>query len=197
MGIPGLIGDDGGVSTAPRKSHYANGTVPNMVRSLLVVGALMALLWFMTPRVNTISGPKVDVAATAVDVKEQTGWPIVAAADLPQGWRETSARYVRSTGGLMTWHAGYQTPTGTYVAVEQTKDATNEWVEAQTNRARRVGELEAAGRTWVKYERGAKVQNSLLDRPKESGQLTTLITGTATFDEMAAFAAYLKPVSAN
>ena len=39
-------------------------------------------------------------------------------------------RYVRSTDGLMTWHAGYQSPTGNYIALEQTKDATDAWVSA-------------------------------------------------------------------
>ena len=69
---------------------------------------------------------------------------------------------MRSTDGLMTWHAGYQSPTGNYVALEQTKDATRGWVSAQTNRARRTGEVQAAGKTWRTYVRSGKVQNSLL-----------------------------------
>jgi hypothetical protein len=67
-------------------------------------------------------------------------------------------------------------------------------VEAQTNRAPRVGTLEAGGRTWTRYERDTKVQNSLLDDPQTSGDLTTLVTGTATFEEMAEFVTYLEPV---
>ena len=75
---------------------------------------------------------------------------------------------------------GYQTPSGTYVAVEQTVDPSARWVEAQTNRAPRIGTLDAGGRTWVTYERDTKVQNSLLDDPETSGDLTTLVTGTAS-----------------
>ena len=160
------------------------GSAPNMLRSLLVIGALMALIWFMTPRVNNLGGPVVDVHGTAVSVAEESGWPISEAVDLPKDWRTTSARYVKGTDGLMTWHAGYQAPSGNYVAVEQTKDATQNWVDAQTNRARRVGELQAADLTWIKYERGAKVQNSLLDRRRGAGELTTLLTGTGTFEEL-------------
>lgn len=185
------------MSQTPTKSRYSMGSAPNMVRSLVVIGALMALIWFMTPRVNTLGGPVVDVHGTAVSVAQDSGWPISEAVDLPEDWKTTSARYVKGTEGLMTWHAGYQAPSGNYVAVEQTRDATRGWVEAQTNRARRIGELEAAGRTWVKYERGAKVQNSLVDLRTGPGELTTLLTGTGTFDELAFVAEHLAPVTAN
>ena len=171
------------------------GSAPNMVRSRVVIGALMALIWFLTPRVNTVGGPVVDVHGTAVSVAEESGWPISEAVGLPEDWKTTSARWVKSTDGLMTWHAGYQAPSGSYVAVEQTQDATRGWVEAQTNRARRIGEVQAAGLTWVKYERGGKVQNSLLDRRTEPGELTTLLTGTGTFEELAFVAEHLGPVT--
>jgi hypothetical protein len=170
------------------------GSAGNMVRSLLVIGGLVLLLILLVPRVSSVSGPPVDVAATAATVARDTGRPVLVAAGLPKGWEETSARYVRSTGGLMTWHAGYRAPDGTYVAVEQAADATKAWVEAQTNRARRVGELTAAGRTWTTYARDGKVQNSMVDRRTGTGEVTTLLTGTADFDVMAGFAGYLREV---
>jgi len=39
------------------------------------------------------------------------------------------------------------------------------------------------------------VQNSLVDDPEAPGQLTTLITGTASFEEMADFVEHLQPVT--
>ena len=98
------------------------------------------MLIAVVPRVNTISQPPVNVAAASVEVARESGWAISVPVGLPEGWKATSVRHVRSTDGLMTWHAGYQSPTGNYVALEQTKDATRGWVEAQTNRARRTGE---------------------------------------------------------
>jgi hypothetical protein len=165
-----------------------------MVRSLLVVGGLVALLIALVPRVNTISQPPVDVAAASVEVAKESGWAISRPVGLPDGWKATSVRNVRSTDGLMTWHAGYQSPTGNYVALEQTKGATRGWIEAQTNRARQTGELEAAGRTWLAYERTPKIQRSLLSKQPSADGLTTLITGTGTFEELTAFAEALKPV---
>ena len=94
----------------------------------------------------------------------------------------------------MTWHAGYQSPTGNYVALEQTKDATDGWVAAQTNRAKKTGQLDAGGRTWATYVRSGKVQNSLVDRGTAPGELTTIVTGTGTFLELQAFAEALRPV---
>jgi hypothetical protein len=190
------VGDDGGVSTptAP-PSRYSMGSTQNLVLSLLAVLGMVAVLVLIVPRVNSVSGPPVDIHATAVDVQHRTKWPIVEAVGLPEGWTPTSARYVRTTDGFMTWHAGYQLPDGTYVAVEQTKDPNRAWVEAQTNRAPKAGTVEAAGRTWTAFVRDTKVQNSLLDDPKTSGDLTTLVTGTASLEQMADFATYLQPVA--
>jgi hypothetical protein len=166
-----------------------------MVRSLVVVILLVVALIAIVPRVSSISQPPVDVAAASVEIAKESGWPIEAPQGLPDGWKATSVRYVRSTDGLMTWHAGYQSPTGNYVAIEQTKDATDLWVAAETNRAQRTGELQAGGRTWATYVRSGKVQNSLVDRGTAPGQLTTIVTGTGTFDELKTFAEALQRVS--
>ena len=200
MSTPGAPTDaptgvpDGAPSEAPR-SRYSMGSARNLVFSLLAVLGMMAVLVLVVPRVNSVGGPAVDVNATAVDVAERTGWPIVEAVGLPEGWTETSARYVRTTGGFMTWHAGYQLPSGSYVAVEQTMDPTPAWVEAQTNGAPEVGTIEAAGTTWTTFVRDTKTQNSLLDDPQTEGDLTTLITGTASLEEMGEFATHLQPVA--
>lgn len=184
------------MSAQPR-SPYAMGTFPNMVRSLLVVGAIMALVFFLVPRVSSVSQPPVDVMTTAKDVARTTGWAVSVPRGLPEGWQASAARYVRSTDGLMTWHAGYVTPAGHYVALEQTQGATRGWVEAQTNRSARIGELTAGGRTWVQFNRDTKVQRSLLDRPADPKALTTLVTGDGTFDEMTTFVEHLESVSAS
>ncbi|MGL5911097.1 MAG: DUF4245 domain-containing protein [Phycicoccus sp.] len=182
-------------SPAPSRSRYSLGSAKNLVYSMLAVVGMTAVLVLVVPRVNSVSGPAVDVAATAVQVQRDTGWPIVAAEGLPEGWRETSARYSRTTEEVMAWHAGYQTPEGTYVAVEQALDPPRGWVTAQTNRAPREGTLEIEGRAWVKLVRDTKTQNSLVAEPTAPGELTTLVTGTATFDDLTEFIGYLQPVT--
>ncbi len=190
------VGDDGWVSTpAAPKSRYSMGSTKNLVYSLLAVLGMVAVLVLLVPRVDTVGGPPVDIHAKAVAVQQETGWPIVEPVGLPDGWTATSVRYVPVTDGFMTWHVGYETPSGTFVAVEQTKDPSRAWVAAQTNRAPREGAVDIAGRTWDKYVRDSKVQNSLLSVPPTgSGDLATLITGTATFDEMTVYVNHLQPV---
>lgn len=174
-----------------RVSEYARGSVANMVRSLVVVGALMAVLFFMVARVNSVSAPDIDIPALAEPVARETGWPIEVPTDLPDGWQPSAVRFVPSTDGLRTWHVGYTSPDGHYVAVEQTKDATATWITQQTNRAPETGTLEAGGRAWTTYERDVKVQNSLVhDGP---APLTTVITGDGTFAELTLFAESLEP----
>jgi hypothetical protein len=165
-----------------------------MVRSLVVIAVIVAALIAIVPRVNSVSQPPVDVTGASVEVARESGWPIDRPQALPDGWKATSVRYVRSTDGLMTWHAGYQSPTGNYIALEQTKDATAQWISAQTNRAAQTGEVQAAGKTWGTYVRSGKVQNSLVHRAQSPAELTTIVTGTGTFEELTAFAETLGPV---
>jgi Protein of unknown function (DUF4245) len=171
------------------------GSTKNLVYSLLAVVGMTLVLVLMVPRVSSVSGPPVDVHATAVSVQADSGWPVVEPVGLPEGWSPTSVRYVRTTGDYMTWHVGYQTPSGTFVAVEQTMDPSREWIAAQTNRAPTEGTMEVAGREWVKFVRDSKVQNSLLHQPVSDDELTTLITGTASFEDMAVFVEHLQPVT--
>lgn len=180
---------------APRRRGF--GSVGNMLRSMAVVFGLVAGLVLLVPRQNAVVQPPVDVMSLAHQVAGQTRWPVLAAQGLPDGWRATSARYERSTDGLMTWHAGYISPAQQYVAVEQTQAASDLWVQAETNRGKAEGPLVAAGRTWQKVDRLDKVQFSLVDRRPGSSAVTTVITGTAPYAVLADFAGHLKPVSAS
>lgn len=181
------------MSTSPQKSSYLSGSVANMIRSLLVIGAILAVLILVVVRPSSVSQPPVEVESAATAVARDSGWPIERPVGLPEGWEATAVRNVRSTDGLRTWHAGYQTPAGNYVALEQTKDASQEWVTAQTSRAPVVGKVQAAGRSWVKYDRDTKVQRSLVHEDGAEG-LTTIVTGTGTWEELIAFAEHLEVV---
>ncbi len=181
------------VSAQPA-NRYLSGSAANMVRSLVVIVALMAVVILIVPRVNRITQPPVDVAGSADTIASQSGWPIEIPVGLPDGWRATSVRYERSTDGVMTWHVGYETPDNQYVAIEQAKDPTTGWVTAEVNRAAQKGTVEAGGRTWTTYVRDLKVQNSLVNRPSSKGELTTIITGTGTFAQLTEFVEHLQVV---
>jgi hypothetical protein len=176
------------MSTEASRSRYLSGSVANMIRSLVVILGLLAVLVFAVARQSSISQPPVDVESSAADVAASSGWAIERPVGLPEGWQPTSVRYVRSTDGLKTWHVGYQTPDGDYIAIEQTKEATSAWIRAQTSRGTAQGSVAAGGRTWTTYLREGKVQRSLVHEPDRADGLTTIVTGTAPFVDLEAFA---------
>lgn len=170
------------------------GSVGNIVRSMLVVLGLVLLVILIVPRQTAVVQPPVDVTSLAQQVAGQTRWPIDQAQGLPAGWRATSVRYDRGADGLMTWHVGYLTADQNYVALEQTKAATGSWVSTETNQGVAQGTVQAAGRTWSRFARTDKGQYSLVDRGTGSADLTTVVTGTASYAVLATFATYLQPV---
>lgn len=172
-------------------SHYARGSAANMVRSLALIVVFMAVIFFAVARTNTLSGPAVDIPALASPVARETGWPIEVPVGLPDGWRPSAVRFVPSTDNLRTWHVGYTSPEGHYVAVEQTADATKKWITQQTNRAPVKDSQVVAGRTWQVYVRDIKTQNSLV--APGPGRLTTIVTGDGTLEELTVFAEHLQP----
>lgn len=175
-------------------SSYMKGSVANMLRSLLAIGAIMALFIVVAPRLQP-DHSGVDVQETARQVVQTTGLAISAPQGLGDDWVATQAQYRMSTDNLMTWHAGYETPSGDFVALNEAEDATDDWVAAQVNQADSVGSTEVEGETWEQYAReGARIQRSLV-RPAGDGGLTTVVTGNASWQQLAQFVAALEPVS--
>lgn len=161
-----------------------------MVLSLAAVLGIVVGLLLLIPRVNQLTQPPVDVRLGARAAAAQVDFRPSVPGSLPQGWRATSVRTTRSTAGVMTWHAGYQTPDGQYAAFEQGQDAPREWVAQQTNRGTPDGTQSIAGVPWQRYTGGRAVQNSLVH---VRGRVTTIVTGTASFDQLAVLAEALQP----
>jgi hypothetical protein len=168
----------------------------SMVISMVVILAALLVWVAMVPRVRAINQPAVDVSSVARQVRRETAWPISQPA-LPAGWRATSVRFAAAAGGLLTWHAGYLSPGGSYISIDQTKAATDQWVSAETAGGQAEGTLSAAGATWQRLSSRDTVQRSLVSRGSGATGLTTVLSGTATYTQLAAFADMLEPVPAS
>ena len=168
-----------------------------MVRSLLVILGMVAVLVAIVPRTTGITQPPVDAAAVVADAVTQSGLPFAAPAGLPSGWTPTNARYAASTDGLPTWQGGWTTPQGGYVAIRQTKTSSPAWLQAATGDGKPTGQVQVAGRTWARYQATSpQPRNSLVDLPSGAAAatgLTTVITATASDEEVATFVTALKP----
>jgi hypothetical protein len=185
----------------------------SMVISMVVI-LVAVLAWVaMVPRVREISQPAIDVTPVAAHVRQETGWAI-SQPRLPAGWKATNVRFTSAADGVRTWHAGYLSPDGHYVSIDQTATtgATGTWVSARTSDGQGAGTLIAAGTTWLKLSSRDPVQRSLLSRGSASkgsaskgsvskgsdaGDLTTVLSGTASFAQLAQFAETLKAVPAS
>lgn len=173
-----------------RAVERRHATWVHMVTSLLVVLAIVAALMLLVPRTNSITQPPVDVSAGARAAAGKIEFTPSVPSGLPAGWRATSVRTTRSTANVMTWHAGYMTSDDQYAAVEQGQDVPAEWVRSQTNRGREEGTVAVDGDAWRRFVRLDKVQHSLVH---ERDGVTTIVTGTASFDDLALLAASLQP----
>jgi len=184
-----------------------------MVISMVVI-MVAVLAWVaMVPRVSQISQPAVDVASVATQVRRETGWAI-SQPRLPTGWKATSVRFTSADDGVRTWHAGYLSPDGHYIAIDQTaaRGATDAWVSARTSHGLAEGTVTAAGMRWSRLSSPDTVQRSLLSkgsvsdasvsrgsvsRGSVSGELTTVVSGTAPYAQLAQFAEALETVPAS
>jgi hypothetical protein len=170
------------------------GSLRSLVISMVVI-LLAVLAWYaMVPRIREVEQPAVDVTSVAMRVRQETSWAI-SQPQLPTGWKATNVRFTEAGGGLRTWHAGYLSPEGNYVSIDQTRAATDAWIRAQTSNGQAEGTLPVAGTTWQKLSSRDTVQRSLVSRGK--GDLTTVLSGTAPYTQLAAFAQMLAPVPAS
>jgi hypothetical protein len=182
----------------PPATRRGLGNLRSMVISMVVIMAAVLAWVAMVPRVREISQPAVDVTSVARQVRLETGLAI-SQPQLPAGWKATNVRFATAAGGLRTWHAGYLSPDGNYVSIDQTEvaSATDDWVSARTSNGQPEGTLSAAGTTWDKLSSRDTVQRSLVSWGSGARGLTTVLSGTAPYTQLAKFAEALVPVPAS
>jgi len=173
------------------------GSLRNMLISMLVVMSAVLVWVAMVPRVQEVSQPAVDVTSVALQVRRETGWAI-SQPQLPAGWKATNVRFDSTPDGVSTWHAGYLGPDGDYVAIDQTAvaGATASWRKARTANGQADGTMSAAGQRWQKQSSRDIVQRSLVSEESGASDLTTVLSGTASYVELGQFAERLVPVPA-
>lgn len=171
------------------------GNLRSMVISMLVILAAVLAWYAMVPRTGAVVQPAVDVTSVATLVRQETSWPI-SQPHLPTGWKATNVRFAVAGDGIKTWHAGYLSPDGNYVSIDQAAGVTDRWVSVQTSKGAVEGTLSAAGTTWRKLSSRVSVQRSLVSRGAGAKDLSTVLSGTASYAQLAKFAETLVPVPA-
>ena len=165
--------------------------IRGMVLSFLVVGAVIATIMILAyrpapPRIKAIDyGP-------ALNSARATGaFPVAAPVSVPAGWQATSVRYVPSAldPKIATWHLGFITPTEQYAAVDQSNGSDPKFVKDATAQGRKAGIQQIGDTTWTQYEAASGGNRSL---GSKTGPITTVVTGTLSYDQLAAFSQSLR-----
>ncbi|MGW1765770.1 DUF4245 domain-containing protein [Streptomyces sp. NPDC002073] len=163
-------------------------TVQDMVRSLVVIGAIVALIYVVIPHDDEADPTRVvDYRVELLTARRAAPYPLAAPVGLSDEWRATSVSYERRNAD--SWHLGYLDPNDQYIAVEQSTDpSVDAYVRKVSQRAAETPATQEAGDlTWQRWE-GPKYRALVR---KEQG-VTTVVTGTASYERLGEMAASLE-----
>jgi hypothetical protein len=164
-------------------------TVRDMVISMLVVAAAVALLVLPWNRAQPDPVHVVDPAPVVSGARAQEPWPVLAPSGLSASWRCTSARITPAGDGVDVVHLGYVSPTVAYVGLEQSATKMTDFVRESTVTGVATGEsVTLKGRTWQRYVSGDGSRRSLVNLTEG---VTYVVVGSAQWPEIDQFAASL------
>lgn len=174
--------DDGGVA-----GTKGTKTIRDMVLSLVVIGAAVAGIYVFVPHDDTAKPVKrVNYEVELATAKRAAAYPVLAPQGLGKDWKPTTVRF--NGAEQDHWHLGFHSPDGKYVAVEQSTEKARVFIDQVTRGAEESGRREQlGGDTWTRYQ--GPTYDALVRADKGA---TTVITGSASFRELAEMAQALK-----
>ena len=175
-----------------RSNARMRQTVSDMVRSMLVVLAFVVVLLLVTWRPHPEAVMEVDVSPVVSLASTQAEFAVEVPTGLPERWRPTSARWEPTEKSLSdpVLHLGYVTPADGYAQVSQSSNAAASYLAEQTDNGIEVGTQSVGDVTWQRWENGDRY--SLV---RVADGTTTIVSGTAAWDELIALASSLRPAS--
>ncbi|MFD8594594.1 DUF4245 domain-containing protein [Kitasatospora sp. NPDC059646] len=174
---------------AADSSKRGRQTVRDMVLSMAAVGVVVAVAYFSIPSADGNSGVHpVPYQAELASAKRAAPYPLLGPQALPAGWQATSVTYSPNDKGHAVWHLGFSTASGQYAAIEQSDGKADEVVARNVPGGKPDGSSTVAGQDWQRVQ-GDRYR--ALTRPAGSTG-TTVLTGTASYEELAQLAESLK-----
>ena len=197
-------GPRGGTATAtehPQEPAVVSASVyrrlmsglPAFITAMLACFVVVGLVILITPRRNENAMPRVDYRSDLAGLVAVAPYPVQAPQGLPPQWYPTSTRLSGHAGGPVSWHLGFNTPRKEYAALEEsneTPDGAGNFIDRMTSQGHPDGTAQVAGTTWARAFRPDKKQRSLVRRLPG---LTLIVTGTASYEELATLAGSLRP----
>ncbi|MGW2397946.1 DUF4245 domain-containing protein [Kitasatospora sp. NPDC001664] len=162
-------------------------TVRDMVLSMLAVGVVVFFGYLFIPHSEGDGLKAVDYRSTLASAKRVAPYPVLAPEGLGADWKATSVSYDGGAKGSAAWHLGFVTPSGQYIAVEQRVAEPDKAVAEVVEGAKPDGTAPVDGQEWQRYQ--GKSYRGLVLR---TGGATTVVAGTASYEELTGFARTLK-----
>lgn len=167
--------------------------VPGFTMAMLASLAVVGLIILITPRRNEGAMPHVDYRGDLSALTAIAPYQVQAPRGLPPQWYPTSSRLSGRPGGPIAWHLGFYTPAKEYAALEESNETpagAGNFIDRMTSQGHPDGTVQVAGATWDRRFRPDKKQRSLVRRLPG---LTLVVTGTASYDELAVLTGSLRP----
>ncbi|WP_127358439.1 DUF4245 domain-containing protein [Actinacidiphila soli] len=176
------MGDHRGVANT-----RGNQTVRDLVLSMAVIGVVVAVIYIFIPHSEGDPVKSVSYTVELGQARRDAPFAVAAPVGLDKQWRATSVMYDASDTKAVAWHLGFVDPENEYAAVEQSNANAVAFIKEKTYSAVRSGSRTVDGFTWARYK-GDKYDALV----REEGGVTTMVTGTASFDQLAKLAAALQ-----
>ncbi len=176
-GAPAPAAQGGPVGTPARRR---GGTWVDLVRSLLVVLAFVALIVLLVPRPGPLPRPQVDLAGAAAAAPAQLGFTPVLPTGLPATWQPVSGGARTGVDSVQAFHISYTIDEGpVYAGLDEARSITDRWIEVNTAGGEPVGDVTIDGVTWQQFFDAEEQYTSLLlRRPDRTFLVTTKNGGT-------------------
>jgi hypothetical protein len=127
-------------------SSRGNPAIGDIIRSVVVIGVVIVGLYgigqLFTAKPESTVKP-IDYASVVAQARPAATFPLLAPADLPKGWRATSARFQENG-----WHLGVLTGSDDYVGLEQLKSTPARAIDRFADDSKSAGTADVAGQTW-------------------------------------------------
>jgi len=165
-------------------------SISGLVGALLVIFVLIVAIWGLARLQNrdvADPAPTVDYSDQLEAARRDAPFDVLAPDPVPDGWRATSADWTVA-GPVVSWHLGFLTggDDADYVGLEQGNQRPEDFVEAKPPADRPGPPVEIDGAEWQQLTGQGETALVLF-----GDGVTTIVTGTASLDELTDFAASL------
>ena len=172
-----------GVEKKPRHLQTARDMVFSLAAVLIPVVVILAITW----RNHDQYVPPVDYTGAVAQAETDSPFPIYVPATLPSGYTVTTAGLEQETYGKtgdFRWRISLTSKDNKFLSLWQSTGPQGAILDATTNSGVCADTKVIAGNTWTACDHGKPLSRAYYFT---SGNTITVVYGTASFSELAAF----------